>query len=634
MKSELTLAFNEVLEEKQLPKDVIIAAIESAIVSAYRRSVNAPTGQRIEAKIDIDTGKVTVYAEKEVVEDVENPLTEVTLSEARSVEPEAALGDTVLMESTPKEFGRVAAQTARQVVQQRIRDAEQQAQMDLYGKQVGEIVGGIVQAITSQGYTIGLEMRAEGILPHREVIPGEKFRIHDRVRALVAEVRETIHGPEIILSRTHRNFLRRLLENEVPEIYHGIVEIRSIAREPGSRAKVAVSTNQVGIDPVGACVGQRGMRIQAIVRELHDEKIDVIEWNADPAIFIAKALSPARVSGVFLREEEVGKTATVIVPEDQLSLAIGRDGQNARLAAKLTNWRIDIKSLTEAASEAMAKLQSLPELASLVDFESDLVHKAEDVLARAAEGRAPSMDENALLAHLVDLVEHGTAKPVQQEKEHVIETVEEEEETIAPQAFEVALTEDLLPKQVLSILRAAGYKTVGDVMLQVSRNSDQILRLEGIGPRAMDQIRTLIESMQKSWAPAEEAEAAEETGVEEPASEVAEATEATEPTEPIPTEAVEPVEEETAVPESSSEAEATVEAEPQTELAAAGEPVLQVQDAFPAYEEKEEGIEDPSKKTAKKKHRKTVAVEYDPDKDTTVVLRRHKRGESEWPWEE
>ena len=629
MKSELTLAFNEVLEEKQLPKDVIIAAIESAIVSAYRRSVNAPTGQRIEAKIDIDTGKVTVFAEKEVVEDVESPLTEVTLSEARTVEPEVALGDTVLMESTPKEFGRVAAQTARQVVQQRIRDAEQQAQLDLYGKQVGEIVGGIVQAITSQGYTVGLEMRAEAILPHREVIPGEKFRIHDRVRALVAEVRETIHGPEIILSRTHRNFLRRLLENEVPEIYHGIVEIRSIAREPGSRAKVAVSTNQVGIDPVGACVGQRGMRIQAIVRELHDEKIDVIEWNADPAVFIAKALSPARVSGVFLREDEAGKTATVIVPEDQLSLAIGRDGQNARLAAKLTNWRIDIKSLTEAASEAMAKLQSLPELAPLADSESDLAHKAEDVLARAAEGRAPSMEENALLAHLVDLVEHGTAKPVQHEKEQPVEPVEVEE-GVPPQAFEVALTEDLLPKQVLSILRAAGYRTVGDVMLQVVRNSDQILRLEGIGPRAMDQIRALIESMQKSWAPAEETEGAEETA-EEPAVEAAEGAAS------VPAEAVEPVEEVgegTPVAEVSAEAETAIEGETQPEAAVAEESIVEVQDVFPAFEEKEEGSEDPSKKTAKRKHKKAVAVEYDPEKDTTVVLRRHKHGESEWPWEE
>uniref|UniRef100_UPI002ADDCEEC transcription termination factor NusA n=1 Tax=Bellilinea sp. TaxID=2838785 RepID=UPI002ADDCEEC len=339
MKNEFTLAFNEVLEEKQLPKEVILKALESAMVSAYRRAVNASNAQHVEAKVDIETGKVTIYAEKEIVEEVEDPRTEVSLEEARKIDPDAQLGGMIVVESTPRDFGRVAAQTARQVIQQRIRDAERQAQLNYYQKQLGEIVSGVVQAVSAQGLTIGLEMKAEGSMPRKEMIPGERFRIHDRVRALVAEVKDNNRGPQIILSRTHRNFLRRLLENEVPEIYHGVVEIRSIAREPGERAKVAVSATQSGIDPVGACVGIRGVRIQAIVRELHDEKIDVIEWNPDPAVFIAKAISPARVSGVYLNEQQSsGKTATVVVPEDQLSLAIGRDGQNARLAAKLTGW--------------------------------------------------------------------------------------------------------------------------------------------------------------------------------------------------------------------------------------------------------------------------------------------------------
>ena len=354
MKNEFALAFNEVLEEKGLPKEVILSALESAMVSAYRRAVNASTGQQVEAKVDIETGKVTIFAEKEVVEVVQDERTEVSLEEARRYDPDAELGSLALVESTPKDFGRVAAQTARQVIQQRIRDAERQAQLDYYEKQLGEIVSGVVQAVNSQGLTIGLEMKAEGNMPRKEMIPGERFRIHDRVRALVAEVKDNPRGPQIILSRTHRNFLRRLLENEVPEIYHGIVEIRSIAREPGERAKVAVSATQQGIDPVGACVGMRGVRIQAIVRELHDEKIDVIEWNPDPAVFIAKAISPARVSGVYLNERAAGgKTATVVVSEDQLSLAIGRDGQNARLAAKLTGWRIDIKSISECASDTL-----------------------------------------------------------------------------------------------------------------------------------------------------------------------------------------------------------------------------------------------------------------------------------------
>ncbi len=388
MKNEFTLAFNEVLEEKGLPQEVILTALENAMASAYRKAVNASTAQEVQARVDLETGKVTISAEKEVVEDVMEDLTEVTLERAREVNPEAQLGDMVIVECTPKDFGRVAAQTARQVIQQRIRDAERQAQLGHFEKQVGEIVCGIIQAMGAIGMTVGLDMKAEGTLPRKETIPGERFRIHDRVRALIAEVKDSPRGPQIILSRTHRNFLRRLLENEVPEIYHGVVEIRSIAREPGQRAKVAVSASQQGIDPVGACVGIRGVRIQTIVRELHDEKIDVIEWNPDANVFIAKAISPARVSGVFLNEHsENGKTATVVVPEDQLSLAIGRDGQNARLAAKLTGWRIDIKSLPEAAADALGKLQSDESLAELAEKEKENSPRIEDMLARKAEGK-------------------------------------------------------------------------------------------------------------------------------------------------------------------------------------------------------------------------------------------------------
>ena len=298
----------------------------------------------------------------------------------------------MIVESTPEDFGRVAAQTARQVVQQRIREAERDAQMEYFGAQIGEIVNGIVQAANPHMITMGLDRKAEAKMPRSHQIPGERFRVHERVRALLHEVKDSPRGPEIILSRSHRDFLRRLLEDEVPEIFQGLVEIRSIAREPGYRSKVAVSALQAGIDPVGACVGIRGVRIQAIVRELHDEKIDVIEWNPDPAQFIAKALSPARVTGVFLDEQANGsKTATVVVPEDQLSLAIGRDGQNARLGAKLTTWRIDIKSLAEATSDALFKLskdesfaeeaKQLEELREAKDAES-----AADQAVKAALG--------------------------------------------------------------------------------------------------------------------------------------------------------------------------------------------------------------------------------------------------------
>ena len=227
-----------------------------------------------------------------MVEEINNEPTEVTLENALKVVPDAELGAMVLVEATPADFGRVAAQTARQVIQQRIRDAERKSQVDFYEKQLGEIVSGTIQAVGATGLTVGLELKAEAAMPRKEMIPGERFHIHDRVRALVSEVKENQRGPQIILSRTHRNFLRRLLENEVPEIFHGIVEIRSIAREPGQRAKVAVSATQQGIDPVGACVGIRGVRIQAIVRELHDEKIDVIEWNPDPAALYCQSHQP------------------------------------------------------------------------------------------------------------------------------------------------------------------------------------------------------------------------------------------------------------------------------------------------------------------------------------------------------
>src|SRR5512143_1266517 len=392
-KNEFALAFNEVLEEKQLSKEIILGAIESAMASAYRKAVNASTAQQVEAKVDTETGKVTIFAEKEVVEEVQEANTEVALEEARRVNPEAQLGDMVIVETTPADFGRVAAQTARQVIQQRIREAERSNQMQYFERQVGEIVSGVVQAINNQGATIGLDMKAEGIMPNNQKVPGERLKLHDRVRAVVLEVKDGSRGPQIILSRAHRNFLRRLLENEVPEIYHGIVEIRAIAREPGARAKVAVSATQPGVDPVGACVGIKGVRIQAIVKELHDEKIDIIQWDQDPIVYISKAISPARVNGVYLADTEGSRTATVVVGEDQLSLAIGRDGQNARLAAKLTGWRIDIKSLSEAAGDALGKIKGDAGLAALLPNVVEMQPQVDEILAKKAENRPIKPEE-------------------------------------------------------------------------------------------------------------------------------------------------------------------------------------------------------------------------------------------------
>ncbi len=643
MKNEFTLAFNEVLEEKQLPKEVIIKALESAMVSAYRKAVNASGAQHIEAKIDVETGKVTILAEKEVVETVQDPHTEVSLEEARKIDPNVEIGQTIIVDSTPKDFGRVAAQTARQVIQQRIRDAERQMQLDYYQKQLGEIVSGIVQAVTPQGLTIGLELRAEGTMPRKEMIPGERFRVHDRVRALVAEVKDTPRGPQIILSRTHKNFLRRLLETEVPEIYHGIVEIRSIAREPGERAKVAVSATQPGVDPVGACVGIRGVRIQAIVRELHDEKIDVIEWNPDPAVFIAKALSPARVTGVYLDEKNPnGKTATVVVPEDQLSLAIGRDGQNARLAARLTGWRIDIKSLTEAAADALHRLQKDPAYAPLAEQLADQIPQIEDMLARKAEGRPLTPEEYDTLTRFVDRVERrvtlGTpaaaAKPIESDK------LAEIKAQIPPDAFETNILDSGLPEHVAYILQEAGYTTVGEMAVQMKVRPEEIFRLNGIGPRAMQEINKLMARLEERMR---EREAQPESQIEA-----------------TPTPEVEMVTEEPPVMEataSTPEIEVSLEPEPITETPVEAAPATREEeheeeeisfdqlfslksDIFAKVvldedEEEEEEITTRSKgKKKAKKKKKPVALEYDPDRDQVVIRKKHKREDEDWDeWE-
>lgn len=632
MKNEFTLAFNEVIEEKQLSREIILKALESAMISAYRRSVNASNAQHVDATVDTETGKVTIFAEKEVVDSVQDERTEVTLDDARKVDPAAELGGMVIVESTPKDFGRVAAQTARQVIQQRIRDAERQSQLDFYQKQVGEIVSGLVQAVNAQGMTIGLEMKAEGTMLRKDMIQNERFRLHDRVRALIAEVKDSPRGPQILLSRTHRNFLRRLLENEVPEIYHGVVEIRSIAREPGERAKVAVSATQHGIDPVGACVGIKGVRIQAIVRELHDEKIDVIEWNPDPAVFIAKAISPARVTGVYLNERSAGgKTATVVVSEDQLSLAIGRDGQNARLAAKLTGWRIDIKSLPEAAADVVYKLQKEDELADVAKQESETLAKVQELLARRAEGRPLAPEEYEQIARFIDRIErHLTYKPeVLALDEDELAAIKQE---IPANAFNTNILDCGLPEHVAYILQEAGYATLGDMAVRMKANPDDILRLSGIGPRAMQELHRMMESLDEQRAAElmqtavveEEAVLVEETLVEV-APEIVEAeAEAVQPSE------LETVSEELVPVGEVSEEPVEVEEPSFDNLFKITPDVIDVISYDEEEEESTEGAKDKKKGKKKKKH---VQVEFDPERGETTVRKKHRRDGGGWDWE-
>jgi N utilization substance protein A len=496
MKKEFVSAFNEVLDDKQLPREVVLEALEAAMVSAYRKTVNASSAQHVQAEFDLDTGGVRIFAEKEVAEEVQDERTEVSLEEAIQVDSEAEIGSIVIVESTPKNFGRVAAQTARQVIQQRIREAERQAQYEHFKTLEGEIINGIVQAINPSGIVLGLDRKAEGHMPRNHQVRGERFRLHDRVRALLLEVKLTPRGPQLVLSRAHRDFLRRLLEDEVPEIYHGLVEIRSIAREPGYRSKVAVAALQPGIDPVGACVGIRGVRIQAIVRELNDEKIDVIEWNPDPSGFIAKALSPARVTGVYLDELDGSKTATVVVPEDQLSLAIGRDGQNARLAAKLTTWRIDIKSLPEATTHALIKLQDDPEFADAADELVDTVQHVEAVLVKKSEGRPVTPEEYQLLARFVNRVETGAEDRRQAELEALRAQEAEIRATFPATAFDVPLEDLGISPRVTITLTGEGYSTIGDLVLQLALDSDVVLAVNGVGPKTMEAIEEKLESFE------------------------------------------------------------------------------------------------------------------------------------------
>ncbi len=625
-KNEFSLAFNEVLEEKQLSKDIILGAIESAMVSAYRRAVNASSAQHVEAKVDPETGKVQVFAEKEVVEDVQEEKTEVLLDVARRVNPEAQLGDMVVVETTPADFGRVAAQTARQVIQQRIREAERSNQMQYFERQVGEIVSGIVQSINNnQGATIGLDMKAEGVMPNNQKVPGERLKLHDRVRAVVLEVKDGSRGPQIILSRAHRNFLRRLLENEVPEIYHGIVEIRAIAREPGARAKVAVSATQAGVDPVGACVGIKGVRIQAIVKELHDEKIDIIQWDPDPIVYISKAISPARVNGVYLNESESNHTATVVVQEDQLSLAIGRDGQNARLAAKLTGWRIDIKSLTEAAGDALNKYTSDPELAAKIPAVAEIAPQIEAILAKKAENRPVTPEEYTALSQFVDRVERRTiqikaeAARVEEEKVAAVRA------DVPAAAFQMPLDQAGIKEHVFNILTEAGFETVGDLIMAIKTDANRVLGLPGVGPKAMQNIEEVLTALsfpEPEPTPAPVAEVVEPSPVAEVV--VAEAPAAVEET---------PVGEKEAEGKKSPKAKSAEE--PEDEFAKDG---VSLDDFFtmkpeifssPAVAE-----DDKDAKKGKKGKKKGVELQFDESLGEVVGRKKHKRGDAEWTEEE
>jgi len=399
IKSEFMLALTQLAAEKNLQREVVLEAVEAALASAFKKDEFA-ADRNISVKLNANTGEVTVFAEKTVVEQVTDPRHEISLEEAEKIGKGIKLGETLEVEATPKNAGRIAAQTAKQVVLQRLREVERELVFEEFSDRENELVTGVVQRIEPRQIILDLG-RTEGILPTQEQVRTEHYRVGQRLKVYLMEVHRTSKGPQVLVSRTHRNLLRRLIELEVPEIHSGAVELKAIAREAGFRSKIAVEAHQPGVDPVGSCVGLRGIRIQNIVNELNGEKIDIVEWHDDPTNFIAHALSPAQVLSVEVDEAE--RKATVVVPDRYLSLAIGKEGQNARLAAKLTGWRIDIKSASAAEAEKAA---------------------VEELVAEAEE---PKIEEQLL------------AEPVTQAAE-----IEEYAEVLAPQE-KVAPAEEVAP---------------------------------------------------------------------------------------------------------------------------------------------------------------------------------------------
>jgi len=624
MKSEFTLAFNEIAEHSKLKREIILDALENAMVTAYRKAVNASQAQHVEAKIDLGTGAIRVFAEKEVVEKVLEPHTEVNLEDALKVNPKARLGDMVTVESTPKDFGRIAAQSAKQVILQKIREAEREAQYQEYAQRQGDIVNGTIQAISAQSVTIGLG-RAEAALPRNQMVPGERYHTHQKMRAYVLEVRRTTKGPQIIVSRSHRNMLRRLLEYEVPEIYSGAVEIKSIARESGHRSKVAVAAIQEGVDPVGACVGMRGVRIQSIVKELNDEKIDIIEWNPDQATFISKSLSPARVTAVYLDDDPLsGRTATVIVPDDQLSLAIGREGQNARLAAKLTGWRIDIKSLTEAATNAHNQLRTSEKFTDVAQTNAEFLNQTGTVLAKKAEGKPITPEEYQLLAKVIDLAEKKMARGRQDERAAKVQKVAEIKATIPAAAHQMPLAEAHLPEVLQRLLADADFETVGEVMEQLALDENRILQVEGFTAKEVEELKAALAAIEFSKPapePEPEPEAAPEPAPEPAALAAVEAAPAETPAQP------------TVEAEAPAQAEAAAAGAPEAVLPAAeGSEPEAVEEAAEESEEDfgdkdEEEVSDGDKKVKKKSKKKgATEIVYDEELGVYVKRKAHKAG--------
>ena len=461
MKSDFIIALTQLAAERNLSREIVLSAIEAALVSAYRRD-SVTAGRDISVKLDPGSGEVSVYIVHTVVEEVTDPLQEISLTDARKINPNAAFGDVVPTESLPQTAGRIAAQTAKQVVIQRLREAERELVFEEYTDKEGEVYTVTVQRIEPKQIVVELG-RAEAVLPTSEQGPYERYRIGQRMKVLLQSVRRSSKGPEIIVSRADKLLLKRLFEMEVPEIYNGAVEIKGIAREAGFRSKVAVWARQDGVDAVGSCVGLRGIRIQNIVNELHGEKVDVVQWNKDPAAFITSALSPSLVLRVDVDPET--NTAVAVVPERQLSLAIGKEGQNARLAARLTGWKVDIKSNVEveAAEKEKAEVAApAAEVSTAVAEEIEAAVEAFEAPVEESVAAVPVTAEETPPVQEEPVPEELIGEPIVAEVEtEVAAEVEEPEPAVAVEAAqdlevpsEIPTPEDLVAEAVDDVERA------------------------------------------------------------------------------------------------------------------------------------------------------------------------------------
>jgi len=406
MKTEFMAAITQLSAERNLPKEVVLSALEAALVSAYKKDAFSPE-QDLAVKIDPESSNIRVYARKVVAELVTDPHKEISFSDARVLRHDVQVGEVVEVESTPKGAGRIAAQVARQVVLQRLREAEHYATYELFAGKEGEIVTGTIQFIEPKQIHV-LLTKTEAVLPLSEQVPNEHYHAGQQLKFYLLDTSQGTRGPRIVLSRSHPNLVRRLFELEIPEIHSGVVELKAIAREAGYRSKVAVSTQQEGVEPVGCCLGPRNIRLQSIINQLNGEKIDVIQWHAKPKMFISNALNPAQVASIELDEAE--NAATVVVPDKQLSLAIGKGGQNARLAARLTGWRIDIKSISAAEVEKANLPQPVPEKPEEDELLPAVTSKIEEV---GPIGEAKRLD--ALLAS--DVFRLATEAPSEKQEE-------------------------------------------------------------------------------------------------------------------------------------------------------------------------------------------------------------------------